>query len=63
MKYLLDSDTLIRAKNDFYTFESCPGFWTWIERLNTENVVFSIDKVKQELMDEKDPQVSGRLRP
>ncbi|HWX20302.1 MAG TPA: DUF4411 family protein [Candidatus Binatia bacterium] len=54
MKYLIDSDTLIRAKNDFYPFDSVPAFWTWLERLNETEVVFSIDKVKQELMDEGD---------
>lgn len=54
MKYLLDSDTLIRAKNDFYPFSDCPGFWEWLEKLNQDEVVFSIDVVKSELVDEGD---------
>lgn len=54
MRYLLDSDTLIRAKNDSYPFDSCPGFWTWIEKLNEQGIVFSIDKIKQELIEEGD---------
>ena len=32
MKYLLDSDTLIRSKNDAYRFDFCPGFWTWLDK-------------------------------
>jgi hypothetical protein len=54
MKYLLDSDTLIRAKNDHYPFDSFPGFWSWLEQLNGDGVAFSIDKVKKELIDEGD---------
>jgi len=32
--YLLDSDVLIRAKNDHYGFDFCPGFWDWLEAAN-----------------------------
>ena len=28
MAYLLDSDVFIRAKNDHYGFDFCPGFWS-----------------------------------
>gem|GEM_PF-6918350 len=34
MAYLLDSDVLIRAKNDHYGFDFCPGFWDWLEAAN-----------------------------
>ena len=33
MAYLLDSDVFIRAKNDHYGFDLCPGFWEWLERV------------------------------
>lgn len=25
--YLIDSDVLITAKNSYYAFDLCPGFW------------------------------------
>lgn len=31
MKYLLDTNVLIEAKNGFYAFDLCPGFWSWIK--------------------------------
>jgi hypothetical protein len=27
MSYILDSDVLITAKNSYYAFDLCPGFW------------------------------------
>ena len=54
MRYLLDSDTLIRAKNEAFAFDICPAFWTWLERLNQRDIVFSIDSVKGELIEEGD---------
>ena len=32
MLFLLDSDTLIQAKNEYYGFDLCPGFWDWLDR-------------------------------
>ena len=29
--YLLDTDTLIRAKNEHYGFDLCPGYWNWLD--------------------------------
>ena len=49
MAYLLDSDVFIRAKNDHYGFELCPGFWDWIERANAAGAVHSIEAVYNEL--------------
>lgn len=49
MGRLLDADTLIAAKNDFFRFSFCPGYWDWIIRENANNRVFSIDKIKQEV--------------
>jgi len=54
MKYLLDSDTFIRANNDYYDTEMVPGFWSALEKLNKEGVVFSLDAVKRELDEEDD---------
>ena len=30
MLYLLDANTLINAKNDFYQFDRVPEFWDWL---------------------------------
>lgn len=52
MKYLLDSDSLIRSKNDSYRFDRHPGFWQFLERSNAEGVVYSIERVGRELTGE-----------
>jgi uncharacterized protein DUF4411 len=49
MKYLLDSDSLIRAKNDSYRFENHPGFWEWLEQVNILGLVGSLETVRKEL--------------
>lgn len=40
--YLLDTDVFIRAKNQHYGFDLCPGFWNWIDREHVTGKVFSI---------------------
>ena len=50
MKYLLDTNVLIEAKNGFYAFDLCPGFWEWIK---TYQDMRSIQMVKDEIMDGK----------
>lgn len=49
MAYLLDSDVLIRAKNDHYGFEFCPAFWDWLEQANAAGVVHSVAAVYDEI--------------
>jgi hypothetical protein len=48
--YLLDANILIRAKNDYYDFKVCPGFWDWLVEANKRGVVGSIDAVRDELI-------------
>jgi hypothetical protein len=50
MAYLLDSDVLIRAKNDHYGFDLCPGFWVWLERANESSIVHSVEAVYNEIV-------------
>ena len=45
MSYLLDTNTLIQAKNEYYAFDLCPGFWKWLERNNEGGMVHSIEPV------------------
>lgn len=48
--YFLDSDVFIAAKNGYYAFTICPGFWDSLIHHHGEEHVFSIDKVRGELL-------------
>ncbi len=48
--YLLDSDVLITAKNLYYAFDICPGFWKSLLHHHREGQVFSVDRVRTELL-------------
>ncbi len=49
MRYLLDSNVFIQAKNFHYGMDFCPAFWDWLVRENANGIVHSIDKVAEEL--------------
>ena len=49
MKYLLDANVFISAKNLHYGMDFCPGFWDWLIAANQTGKVFSIEKVRDEL--------------
>ncbi len=49
-QYLLDTNVLIEAKNRHYGFDFCPAFWEWLERSNHDGIVFSNEKVQDELV-------------
>jgi len=48
--FLLDSDVFITAKNAYYAFEICPGFWNGILRAHFQGRARSIDRVRNELL-------------
>ncbi len=48
--YLIDSDVLITAKNLYYAFDPCPGFWKSLPHYHKEGQVLSVDKVRDELL-------------
>lgn len=50
MTYLLDSNIFIQAKNMHYSFDFCPAFWDWLDKENESRQVFSIEKVRDELI-------------
>lgn len=52
-RFVLDSNVFIEAKNKYYSFAICPGFWTSIDRLNKLQRVCSIDRVRKELIQSK----------
>lgn len=49
MIYLLDSNTLIEAKNRYYGMTICPGYWSWVLRSHRQGVLASIEMVADEL--------------
>lgn len=49
MSYLLDSDVFIQAKNLHYGLDFCPAFWDWLIATNTAGLVFSTEKVDDEI--------------
>lgn len=49
MAYLLDANVFIQAKNLHYGFDFCPAFWDWLVDAHQRGIVFSIEKVGNEL--------------
>ena len=48
-RYVLDANVFIHAKNDYYRFEVCPGFWSALIRHHKSDRVCSIDRIHDEL--------------
>jgi predicted nucleic acid-binding protein len=48
--YLLDSDVFIATKNAYYAFDICPGFWSALLEQHAKNNIFSISRVRGELL-------------
>lgn len=48
--FLLDSDVFIAAKNSYYAFAICPGFWKSLIHHHQSHRVLSIDQVRRELL-------------
>lgn len=50
MSYLLDSDVFIQARNLHYGLDFCPAFWDWLIAANANGLVFSTEKVGDEIL-------------
>ncbi len=48
-RYLLDANCFTQAFHQHYCFDTCPGFWRWIEHQNQSQVVYSIDRIRGEI--------------
>lgn len=48
--YLLDTNVFIEAKNRYFGFDICPGFWHWLPQRHAAGTVFSVDAVRAELL-------------
>lgn len=49
IRYLLDANVFIEAKNRHYGFDFCPAFWDWLIMPKNTGRIASIDKVSDEL--------------
>jgi hypothetical protein len=47
--YLLDANIFIQAKNLHYGLDFCPAFWEWLIVNNNAKLVYSIEKVGDEI--------------
>ena len=52
--YILDANVFIDAHRRYYSFDTCPGFWDWLEKKHEEGSVFSVKKVYDELLKKDD---------
>ena len=48
--YVLDADVFITAKNRYYAFDICPGFWASVIHHHRAGRTYSIDRVRNELL-------------
>lgn len=53
MQFLLDSNIFIEAKNRYYSFDICPGFWDWLDKSCGVNVG-TVVNVRDELLEGND---------
>ncbi|MEF3083191.1 DUF4411 family protein [Luteimonas sp. SMYT11W] len=49
-RYIVDANVFVQGKNFHYDFSFCRGFWDWIEIGHEAGVIFSIRKVRDELL-------------
>lgn len=47
---IIDSDVFISAKNQYYAFDICPGFWDSLIHHYRGGRVHSIDRIRRELL-------------
>ena len=52
--FLVDADVFIAAKNRYYAFDICPGFWNSLVHHASNGTARSIDRVKSELLAGRD---------
>ena len=50
MRYLLEVNVFVQAKNLHSGFDFCPAFWDWLLGANENSVLASVDKFADELL-------------
>lgn len=54
MNYLLDANTYIQAKNQYYGMDICPAYWDWLDLQFEQGILASVDMIGRELRDGND---------
>lgn len=54
MRYLLDANTYIQAKNQYYGMDICPAYWDWLDMQFGEGIIASVNMIGRELRDGND---------
>lgn len=54
MAFLLDANVFIEARNRYYAFDICPGFWEWLADEENGGRVLTLEAVRDELMGRED---------
>lgn len=54
MAYLLDANVFIEARNRYYAFDICPGFWEWLSTEDGRGRVLSVEAIRDELSGRED---------
>lgn len=52
--YVLDANVFIEAHKRYYAFDICPGYWSALLNRHSGGRVCSIDRVRNELLDQSD---------
>ena len=52
-RFLLDANAFIEPRDRYYGFDLCPGYWTTLLQEHTRDRVFSIDRIRSELVPRK----------
>lgn len=50
MAYLLDANVFIEARRRYYGLDFCPAFWDWLIASNQRGLVYSIERIRDELI-------------
>lgn len=50
MAYLLDANCFIESRNRYYSFDVCPGFWSGLEKHYNDGNIYSIERVRDEIV-------------
>ncbi len=50
MAYLLDANVFIEAKRRYYGLDFCPAFWEWLIGANARGLVYSVEKIREQLI-------------
>lgn len=54
MAFVLDANVFIEARNRYYAFDICPGFWEWLAGEEGGGHVLTVNAVRDELLGRED---------